>query len=792
MPVKNRLLPVNSKDSTCGHNQEGRLHLGLEDKACCPSVEENKMAKSLDDLKVERTTAKRLFSRLANSITRTHTEMSIEELKENFKKLTLESSRVMEANEEMEAAYMAESDAATAEELGDLLKADLEKTEKYCEQKTKEVRLLIQETLWDVYGEKELSLALHIAESECKNVSSTQLDVTLEAYEFMLTHLEKFVLKAKEAHQNWNRWAPPAVQRDFNGRLRELEVHLPQLVSRKAAFIKAAMIKTDTEEEPPGRRAVAAIKLKATALPKFAGNQRGYYRWRQEWEALQKQGEPTGSKEVKKFQLLVSLDEKVARELCLSTYNSSDEIIRVLENRFGNQATIALEIVEELQATPPVRSGQPRKVIELIQIVEKALYDLSELDNADAIKNPIVTKSIEGKLPETLKKDWLTYAAVEGNAVDRHNRFDKLITYLKSQKSIYEQLDQLKDIVEPAKEKTKFVKYARTKTTKSSSELVGCIICGDPKHRNKLYFCRKFKVNLKPSEKRDAAQQLGACKRCLEVHSGKYCKKFTYLCQNPECKDQHHYLLCPVAKSQPTSKPSPVRAEGKRYTETQEKFLSKLTPKLAQQCQDAFCNVASRAYNSSAAERGLLEENCLNEYPVILMLLDVTANDGQRIGTLIDLASDTNYITHKAASKLNLRSEDVTLVVYGVGGMKVSVATKRYLLRIHVSTPRGTLKSHQLICYGLDKIAEVHRHVPAVKLQKIFPDVSLKDLARPREIQLLISHKEGQLVPQKVCSVGDLVLWDGPLGKTIGGTHPDLFEEVTLMATHQRRTSQDP
>lgn len=149
-------------------------------------------------------------------------------------------------------------------------------------------------------------------------------------------------------------------------------------------------------------------------------------------------------------------------------------------------------------------------------------------------------------------------------------------------------------------------------------------------------------------------------------------------------------------------------------------------------------------------------------------LLDVTANDGQRIGTLIDLASDTNYITHRAASKLNLRSENVTLVVYGVGGMKVSVATKRYLLRIRVSTPRGTLGSHQLICYGLEKIAEVHRHVPAIKLQKIFPDVSLKDLARPREIQLLISHKEGQLVPQKVRSVCDLVLWDGPLTRPSG------------------------
>lgn len=191
-------------------------------------------------------------------------------------------------------------------------------------------------------------------------------------------------------------------------------------------------------------------------------------------------------------------------------------------------------------------------------------------------------------------------------------------------------------------------------------------------------FCRRFRTNLKPSEKRDAAQQLGACKRCLKVHNSDYCRNTTYLCGNPECKDQHHYLLCPVARpqSQRTPKSGPRKAEEKRYTEAQEEFLSKLPPELAQQCRHAFCNVTSRAYNSTAAERGLLEENGLNEYPVILMLLDVTANNGQRIGTLIDLALDTNYITHRAASKLNLKSENVTLVVYGVGGMKVSVDNK--------------------------------------------------------------------------------------------------------------------
>lgn len=68
-----------------------------------------------------------------------------------------------------------------------------------------EVKLLIQETLWVRYGEKELSLALQVAEAECRNVSSTQPDATLETYEFMLTHLEELVRKAKAAHQNWDR-----------------------------------------------------------------------------------------------------------------------------------------------------------------------------------------------------------------------------------------------------------------------------------------------------------------------------------------------------------------------------------------------------------------------------------------------------------------------------------------------------------------------------------------------------------------------------------------------------------
>lgn len=37
-------------------------------------------------------------------------------------------------------------------------------------------------------------------------------------------------------------------------------------------------------------------------------------------------------------------------------------------------------------------------------------------------------------------------------------------------------------------------------------------------------------------------------------------------------------------------------------------------------------------------------------------------------------------------------------------------------------------------------------------------------------------------MPQRIRVVRDLVLWDGPLGKTFGGTHPDLFEDVAMLA----------
>lgn len=90
-----------------------------------------------------------------------------------------------------------------------------------------------------------------------------------------------------------------------------------------------------------------------------------------------------------------------------------------------------------------------------------------------------------------------------------------------------------------------------------------------------------------------------------------------------------------------------------------------------------------------------------------MMLLEVTANAGQKIVTLIDLAFDTNYTTHRVAS-INLRSEEITLVVHGIRGMKTR-------------TPRRIHRPHQLVCCGLGS-----KYVKPKKAQMLFPDIPLK------------------------------------------------------------------
>ncbi|KAM4521343.1 uncharacterized protein PAE49_002487, partial [Odontesthes bonariensis] len=754
---------------------------------------EEVLGKSVNILKQERTTAKRNLTRLANLISRGAGNMLQSELKEEFAKFADRFTSLLDANEDFRIGLEAELKKDDPEgELEEQQEDEIQATMKEAEGKMEEIKNIVQTNLWGRYGKTELEAAIAEAEDAIRRAENVAVESNnMEGYDVHLTLLKETMSAIIHTMAVWEKWIPPLVKHEMDDGLKELKAAHFRLKLRKAEFATSRRLADQGTSGRPGQPTPPIVRIKPTSLPVFYGSKRDFHRWKKDWENLQKQGEPTGSPEVRKIQLLESVSESIAKELRLSSYTTATDIFRVLENRYGNKSTITVEILEALDKMPQVKGNQPRRVIDLIQAVEKALADLTELGNSGAIKNPLVIKSIESKLPDFIKRDWLTYMVEATNGVTPGNHFDMLLKFLKNQEEILERLEQLTivDKVEKTDRKQER-KFASTRATRKDVDEV-CGICGGDGHANKIYFCKKFK-GLKLQEKKTALKKLGACKKCLGYHDADgYCRD-NFLCRNPDCKrtsgaPDHHYFLCPTAEARRGEGGKGARGrEGKgKFTEEQEAFLSQLAPELADQCRKAFTNRASVTLKA-ASQSELLKETGLTELPVIMMLMMVTANAGQKIGTLIDLASDTNYITHKAAERLGLRSENITLVVHGVGGMTMKVKTKRYLLKVRMKTPKGTEQAHQLVCYGMEQIAKVHQAIEPEKLKTFFPDVQLEELQRPKEVELLISHREGRLAPQRLKVIGDLVLWESPLGKTVGGAHPDLLEEVEVAAYESR------
>jgi len=94
----------------------------------------------------------------------------------------------------------------------------------------------------------------------------------------------------------------------------KLEARRAELVfaQRNSEEEKSAHLRTSTaaSSTPHAANTTPMVRMKPISLPRCHGCKRDVHRWKRDWESLQRQGEPTGSSEVKKIQLLDSMDLK--------------------------------------------------------------------------------------------------------------------------------------------------------------------------------------------------------------------------------------------------------------------------------------------------------------------------------------------------------------------------------------------------------------------------------------------------------------------------------------------------
>ena len=152
---------------------------------------------------------------------------------------------------------------------------------------------------------------------------------------------------------------------------------------------------------------------------------------------------------------------------------------------------------------------------------------------------------------------------------------------------------------------------------------------------------------------------------------------------------------------------------------------------------------------------------------VLLMISEVPCKD-DKLSTLWDPGSDISLITHRAADRLRLLGQDVTLSVSKVGNVVERLHTKEYIV------PLTDKNGHvwQIKAYGMEQITANVCQVDLNGVSRLFKGISDSDICRPRgEIELLIGSDCSVLLPMKIDSVGNLQLMKNQFGFCLRGSH---------------------
>ena len=127
--------------------------------------------------------------------------------------------------------------------------------------------------------------------------------------------------------------------------------------------------------------------------------------------------------------------------------------------------------------------------------------------------------------------------------------------------------------------------------------------------------------------------------------------------------------------------------------------MQKLLPVWEQFLSSVLCPLVTD-HNSLDSTIPVGEENKM--LPVLLQTQYISAPDNSSVGTLLDLASTDDYVTHSYAKKKGLSGKDIDLIIEGMGGKESSYRTKLYLVPIKIGA-----EILKIPCYGMDKITSV-------------------------------------------------------------------------------------
>jgi len=499
------------------------------------------------------------------------------------------------------------------------------------------------------------------------------------------------------------------------------------------------------------------LKLKRTELPTFNGEFKHWPEYKIIWPRM---AIPT-----------YRCREQLARELRQSLVGEHEVFTEIrnmaivgphifnkmwdrLCDEFDNQSASVEAALTGIFKLKSVQEDDFKSLVKLINEVESCHSQLSIVGQLLCLTMREVDH-INKLLPRSIRTEWnRVYHRLPPES--KVHPFSTFMSFLDGERKIVLRLIEKQPV-----DKRKL----KTETHYGESDKKG----EDSQHHNNKYYpcayhckdgikhatkdCSAFK-NLDVKDKLAALKKVRACFKCFGNHARIACKS-SASCDT--CgKSNHHTLMC---RGKSDSSDHNSKKSEAQLTETEK------------------CTVEESHCTESHST-----ESPINDLALYQIFSASVIGSKKQATVLTDPASNSVYITHRAAKKLNARKlNKYTLEVRTTGGNETTYDTVQYELKFR--TQSG--KIVEVKAFGMEKITGSLSRLDVSVLARLFPDYDPEVLQRQStEVDILLGSNYYGLHPKhEVCRAGDnLSIMKSELGLCVVGSHPDLKEHTRLDA----------
>ena len=144
------------------------------------------------------------------------------------------------------------------------------------------------------------------------------------------------------------------------------------------------------------------IKLEKIRNLKFSGKSRDFVPFRNDFNAIVV---PHRAASEIGLRLRQAVPKKYRHLLSNIELHKHEEMMKVLEEKFGTTRQIVLSVVTEMNSLEMAENDE--EFIRFVEKIEKAEHDLKEINQVNEISNEITIANLESKFPDNVMRMWL-------------------------------------------------------------------------------------------------------------------------------------------------------------------------------------------------------------------------------------------------------------------------------------------------------------------------------------------------------------------------------------------------